>query len=90
MAKSPAEIRSLARSHTKSAINVLRTIMNQPDAPASARVAAAEALLDRGWGKPGQHHTGEVEHKHYVARIPLPSSDVDEWQRQVLPLKKLM
>jgi hypothetical protein len=24
-----------------------------------ARVAAAQALLDRGWGKPAQTHTGE-------------------------------
>jgi hypothetical protein len=26
--------------------------MNQPDANPAARVAAATALLDRGWGKP--------------------------------------
>jgi hypothetical protein len=26
--------------------------MNQPDAPHTARVTAAEALLNRGWGKP--------------------------------------
>jgi hypothetical protein len=28
-------------------------------APAAARVSAASALLDRGWGKPPQPHTGE-------------------------------
>lgn len=28
--------------------------MAQPDAPAPARVSAATALLDRGWGKPTQ------------------------------------
>jgi hypothetical protein len=28
--------------------------MNQPDAPPAARVSAACALLDRGWGKPTQ------------------------------------
>ena len=54
MPKAKADIRSLARSHTSSAINVLRTIMNQPKAPAAARVAAAQALLDRGWGKAQQ------------------------------------
>lgn len=52
MAKAPTDIRSLARAHTKSAIKTLQGIMNEPKANASARVAAAQALLDRGWGKP--------------------------------------
>jgi hypothetical protein len=52
VAKAKADIRSLARSHTESAIKVLAGIMNQTEAPAAARVAAASALLDRGWGKP--------------------------------------
>lgn len=51
MAKAPANIRSLARSHTESALRVLAGIMNQDEAPAAARVSAAQALLDRGWGK---------------------------------------
>ncbi len=52
MSKTPTEIRSLARSHTESAIKVLASIMNQPKASHAARVSAAVALLDRGWGKP--------------------------------------
>lgn len=59
MAKAPTEIRSLARSHTERAIAVLAGIMDQPDCAPAARVAAAQALLDRGWGKPAQAHTGE-------------------------------
>lgn len=59
MAKAPAEIRSLARAHTQTAIRTLVGIMNQPKAPAAARVAAAQAILDRGWGKPAQSMTGE-------------------------------
>lgn len=51
MAKAVAEIRSLARTHTEKAINVLSGIMNEKKAPAAARVSAAQALLDRGWGK---------------------------------------
>jgi HEAT repeat protein len=51
MAKAIAEIRSLARGHTEAAINVLASIMNQEKAPQAARVAAANSLLDRGWGK---------------------------------------
>ncbi len=52
MSKTPTEIRSLARSHTESAIKVLASIMNQRKASNAARVSAAVALLDRGWGKP--------------------------------------
>ena len=59
MAKAPTQIRSLARSHTEKAIRTLVGIMNQRKAPPAARVAAANALLDRGWGKPGQPITGE-------------------------------
>jgi len=54
MAKAATDIRSLARSHTESALKVLAGIMNEPEAPPAARVAAANALLDRGWGKPTQ------------------------------------
>jgi hypothetical protein len=61
MAKAPAEIRSLARSHTEAALRTLAGIMTQGDAPASARVQAAEALLNRGWGKPTQPISGDEE-----------------------------
>ena len=33
--------------------------MRQPEHPPAARVQAANILLDRGWGKPPQAHTGE-------------------------------
>jgi len=48
MAKTPTEIRSLARGHTESAINCLAGIMNKDSAPEAARISAAVALLDRG------------------------------------------
>lgn len=54
MAKSPTEIRSLARSHTEAALKCLAGIMNKQDAPEAARVSAANSLLDRGWGKAPQ------------------------------------
>ena len=54
MAVAPTEIRTLARSYTKAAINTLVGIMRQPKAPPAARVMAANALLDRGWGKAAQ------------------------------------
>ena len=33
--------------------------MRQADAPPRARLQAINILLDRGWGKPAQPHTGE-------------------------------
>src|SRR6476469_679161 len=54
----PADLRSLARSHTALSIKVLAGIAQNGQADA-ARVAAATALLDRGWGRPSQAHTGE-------------------------------
>ena len=59
MAKTPADLRSLARSYTEMGVRVLAGIANAEEQPASARVAAVNALLDRGWGKPAQTHTGE-------------------------------
>jgi hypothetical protein len=54
MSKAPVEIRSLARSHTDAALKCLASIMNKETAPESARVSAANSLLDRGWGKAAQ------------------------------------
>jgi len=61
MAKAPTDIRSLARSHTETAIKVLAGIMREPDAPAAARVSAAQVLLDRGWGKAPQFNTTDLD-----------------------------
>jgi hypothetical protein len=55
----PADLKSLARAHTQQAIRVLAGMLSQEAVPAAARVTAAVALLDRGWGKPPQAHTGE-------------------------------
>ena len=65
MAVAPTEIRTLARSYTKAAIKTLVGIMQQPKAPPAARVMAANALLDRGWGKAKQ----QVEHNGEVRRL---------------------
>jgi hypothetical protein len=47
-------VRDIARESTTLAIETLRTIAADTDAPHAARVSAASALLDRGWGKPLQ------------------------------------
>ena len=42
----------LCRESTGEAVAAPRSVMADPDSSASARVAAACALLDRGWGSP--------------------------------------
>ncbi len=59
MARALTDIRSLARAHTETAIRVLAGIMQEPTANSAARVSAATALLDRGWGKPAQAIVGD-------------------------------
>jgi hypothetical protein len=54
MAKTLAEIGSLAREQCPSAIHVLKGIMNSKESPESARISASNSLLDRGLGKPAQ------------------------------------
>jgi hypothetical protein len=44
-------VTTLARAHTAQAISVLAEIMADPNAPSAARATAAQALLDRGYGK---------------------------------------
>jgi len=48
------EVLDLARGHGPEAIEVLASIMKDPNAASPARVAAATHLLDRGFGKPKQ------------------------------------
>jgi hypothetical protein len=67
--KAAAQIKALARKHSKSAIKVLAGIMNQADGPATARVSAAQALLDRGWGKAAQPIAGDEDGLPVLARI---------------------
>jgi hypothetical protein len=47
------DVRELARDHTADALRTLAEIMGDAGATASSRVAAAQAILDRGWGRVG-------------------------------------
>jgi hypothetical protein len=72
-AKTIVEIRSLARNHTRTAIRVLVGIMRCKDATPAARVSAANAILDRGWGKATQplenSGDGALELIHRIERV---------------------
>ena len=48
---------------------MLASIMRQPEHPAGVRVAAAVALLDRGWGRPQQNHGGSDGEKEILVTI---------------------
>ncbi|MGA3007609.1 MAG: DUF5681 domain-containing protein [Opitutaceae bacterium] len=52
--KSDFALGELARKHTRMALACIVSIMQDADASPVARVRAAEAILDRGYGKPGQ------------------------------------
>ena len=55
-----AAVRELARNHTAEAIECLLKEMRKGDT-SHARIAAANALLDRGWGRPTQPLAGDAE-----------------------------
>jgi hypothetical protein len=73
MAKTLFEIRSMARSHTTTALNVLVGVMRNTKATPPARIAAANAILDRGWGKATQPiengDDGALELIHRIERV---------------------
>ncbi len=52
--KVTAEVKELARKHTKDALSTLVKILKDKDAAPAAKVAAANSILDRGYGKPAQ------------------------------------
>jgi len=59
MPKAPADLRSLARAHTELGVQTLAGIARNGTSE-QARVSAAQALLDRGWGKAIQPVQGDV------------------------------
>ena len=75
----PTDIRSLCRAYTGEAIRHLAAIMRQKEYSPAARVQAASVLLDRGWGKPPQAHTGEDGGDiHVVIRQIIDSAEESE------------
>jgi hypothetical protein len=87
--KKPAELKdveALARTIAPEAIDRLAYWMRQDDPRAS--VAAANALLDRGFGKPSQTIAATVNDQRTVIRAPSPSEDADSWCRGFAPPQK--
>jgi hypothetical protein len=59
--KIPAELREMARAASPQALQALIEVMADKAAPQSARVSAANSILDRGYGKPAQPIDGDGE-----------------------------
>ncbi len=54
VSKAKLDIAERAKTHGDAALKALVSIMEDEAAPHSARVSAANAILDRGYGKPPQ------------------------------------
>jgi hypothetical protein len=76
-----ADVKAAAREMTPEALSTLQTVMNDPKAPPAARVGAATAVLDRGWGRPTQSIEGQVGLT--FERMILMATEREE--RQMLP-----
>lgn len=71
-----ASLSELARKHTSTALGALVSIASGGESE-SARVAAANAILDRAYGKPTQAH----EHKGAVGTYDLTKMSDEELDR---------
>lgn len=65
--KEDAEVKELARAHSKAAVAKLAALMDCGSP--RTEVAAAQAILDRAYGKPAQTVGGDpdnpLQHNHY-------------------------
>ena len=75
-----ADVQNVAREHSSEAIETLAGIMRDPKAPAAARISAASALLDRGYGKPSQAIDATTNVHYFVSDQPMTE---DEWDGEV-------
>lgn len=59
--KATASIRDIAREYTTEAVKALVEVLKDNQQPAAARVSAASAILDRGFGKPSSVLAGDED-----------------------------
>jgi hypothetical protein len=79
-----ADVREFARAHTATAMNTLVEIAENKKAPPAARVAAANSLLDRGYGKPEAKIEANFTATK-VIRAPAISENHEEWTALYVP-----
>jgi Family of unknown function (DUF5681) len=81
-----ADVRELARAHTVTALNTLVEIVGNEKAPAAARVAAANSILDRGYGKPEAKVEANINSAR-VIRAPEICKSAEEWNALYNPIR---
>jgi len=78
------ELRALARQHTTEAVQAIIAVMNDEEAPSSARVSAASEVLDRGWGRATATVEANVAHHHTHESV----SDTARWIEGLLGIRE--
>jgi hypothetical protein len=82
-----ADVKAAARELTPDAMDTLKQVMKDPKAPPAARVGAATAVLDRGWGRAMQpveaqvsflDKMGDSEKTELLAALDLLKAEEDE------------
>jgi hypothetical protein len=75
-----ANVQEAARQYTAEAMETLANIMRDAKAPPATRVAAANSLLDRGWGRAPaslslSHETAEATSERLIAEFAAAARD---------------
>jgi hypothetical protein len=76
-----AEVRELARQHTTMAIDTLVKIADRGKTE-MAKIAASNALLDRGWGKPTQPISGDDDMPPVALTVEDREAEIAERKRK--------
>jgi hypothetical protein len=82
------EVETLARTHTAEAVETLVDLMRN-GSPDSVRVAAANALLNRGWGLPRQAIDGSLAVSP-VPPKPIEKMSLAEVEAEIAALRERM
>jgi hypothetical protein len=77
------DVRSLARSHTKRAIQLLAQMMNCETQTGMTRVAAAKVILERGWGRPSETHHIDLNGEKTLLKVVNEIVHVHETREQI-------
>lgn len=81
---------SLAREHTEDAVTTIAMVMNDPFAENRDRLRAAEAILDRGHGKPLTATIALPANRQQAAMLAALSDEELMVQIQGAPLPRLI
>jgi len=81
--KAVFQLQEIARKHTPEAIKTLVAALKAENE--GTRVAAANALLDRGWGKPAQTIDATITDDRMVVESPPPEENTEDWLRKYGP-----